>query len=298
MLNQWLTINMQRKCTWGHWRLQWERYRPRLIMLISSCYLVHWLATTQYSTGRTGMEVIQVAVTLCEVCQADWRINTMCVSCKIILHFLSFFEGIMQCNFEQQILVRIVKLLADGYFQREEARMMCCNGSSGKILRCNRDIGWSYQWRLGSWRSLLDGTLNLQCHIRLLHDGMVPMATSVFRQNFVNVQDNAMPSTAHSTNAFLGQQDVELWDWSAQGPDMSSTEHVWRRDIDDLDPRHRWSSFHSTRIVACCPPGVGCLPEKCKDPGGENVTSCAFPSRGRRGWHEVLVVWCHEYKHV
>ena len=79
------------------------------------------------------MEVIQVAATLGEICQADWGFNTACVSCLIILHFLSLLEGIMPCNFQKYILVRIVRLSAEDYSQWEVARMLCRKDSSAKF---------------------------------------------------------------------------------------------------------------------------------------------------------------------
>ena len=71
---------------------------------------------------------------------------------------------------------------------------------------------------------------------------MLPWATGVFVRNFVYIQDNAPPHTAHDMAAFLDQQDVEVMDWPAPCPDMNLIEHVcdqisvWIRDMDDPLP--------------------------------------------------------------
>ena len=89
-----------------------------------------------------------------------------------------------------------------------------------------------------------------------------------FGCNFVYVQDNAPPHTARGTAAFLDQQDVEVMDWPARGPDMNPIEHVWDqmsvwiRDMDD--------PFHHNWTKQCCPPGMGCG----ADPGWEHASSC------------------------
>ena len=64
----------------------------------------------------------------------------------------------------------------------------------------------------------------------------------VFGRNFVYIQDNAPPHTAHDTAAFLDQHDVEVMDWPARSLDMKSIEHVWDqmaiwiRDMDNPTP--------------------------------------------------------------
>ena len=60
------------------------------------------------------------------------------------LHFLSFFDHsfIMPRNWQEKILVRIVRLLAEGYSQGQAARMFdVSHGCVNKILRRNRDTG-------------------------------------------------------------------------------------------------------------------------------------------------------------
>ena len=56
---------------------------------------------------------------------------------------------------------------------------------------------------------------------------MLSWATGVFGCNFVYVQVNARPHAALDTAAFLDQQDVEVMEWPARGPDMNPIEHVW-----------------------------------------------------------------------
>ena len=87
---------------------------------------------------------------------------------------------------------------------------------------------------------------------------------------------------------FLGQLDVELMDWSAQSPDINSTEHVWGqtgvwiRDMDD-PPSTRpelWRAAH--QVWAVCPRNVRTLVER---------MSCSV--------YSLLVArGGHDYKHV
>ena len=64
----------------------------------------------------------------------------------------------------------------------------------------------------------------------------------VFGRNFVSIQDNAPPHTAHDTAASLEQHDVEVMDWPARSLDMNPIEHVWDqmaiwiRDMDNPPP--------------------------------------------------------------
>ena len=56
----------------------------------------------------------------------------------------------MPQNFPEQILQRIVRLLADGNSQREVARMLgVSQGCISKILRRNRETGRPHQRKLG-----------------------------------------------------------------------------------------------------------------------------------------------------
>ena len=83
-----------------------------------------------------------------------------------------------------------------------------------------------------------DGTLNCQCYIRIFRDSMLPWATGVFSRNFVYVQDNATPHTAHDMRDFRSQQGVKVMDWRAWSPDMNPIEHVWDQMgvwIQDMD---------------------------------------------------------------
>ena len=99
------------------------------------------------------MEVTQFAATLGEVCLADWW-SILCVFRNHFV-FLSSFDGIMPRNLQEQLLVHIVRLSAEGYSQWEVARMLgVSQGCVSKILRRNKDTGpWfnrkmsSYQYR-------------------------------------------------------------------------------------------------------------------------------------------------------
>ena len=100
---------------------------------------------------------------------------------------------------------------------------------------------------------VVDRTMNRHRYIQILKNEMLPWATGVFGRNFVYVQDNAPPHTAHDTTAFLDQQDVEVLDWPARSPDMNPIEHVWYqmlfwiRDMDD-PPSTRIESVTTTCI--------------------------------------------------
>ena len=82
---------------------------------------------------------------------------------------------------------------------------------------------------------VMDGAVNRHRYIQTPRNQMLPWATGVFGRNFVHVQDNALPHTAHDTAAFLNQEDVEVMDC----PDMNPIEQVWDqmsvwiRDMDD-----------------------------------------------------------------
>ena len=150
---------------------------------------------------------------------------------------------------------------------------VCCRQGEGPINACIQPMCGTHGPSVRVWSAIhhersemvvLDGTLKRQCHIRLLHDGMLPRATDVFRRNFVYVQDNAMPSTAHGTNAFLGQQDVELMDWSGHELHWacSGPKGVWIRDMDD-PPSTRpelWRAVH--QVWAVCLENVRTLVER------------------------------------
>ena len=61
----------------------------------------------------------------------------------------------MPQNLPQQILQRIVRLLADGTSQQEVARMLgVSQGCIRKILRCNRENGRPHQRKRGGWMKI------------------------------------------------------------------------------------------------------------------------------------------------
>ena len=105
----------------------------------------------------------------------------------------------------------------------------------------------------------------------------IAMAMGVFGRNFVYVQDNAPPHTGRDTAAFLDQQDVEVMDWPARGPDMNPIEHVWDqmsvwiRDMDDPNStvaelnnavRQAWAAVRPGRVWTL----VESMPRRVKSP--------------------------------
>ena len=60
----------------------------------------------------------------------------------------------MKRNLREQILFRIVRLSAEGYFQQEVVRMFGVSQECvSKILQRNRDTGRPHQWRRGGRKS-------------------------------------------------------------------------------------------------------------------------------------------------
>ena len=78
------------------------------------------------------------------------------------------------------------------------------------------------------------------------------------RGNFVHVNDNATPHTAHDTTAFLAQGYMEVMDWPAESSDINPIGHVWNkmgvwiRDTDD--PRLSPSAHTHTHTHPTSPP--------------------------------------------
>ncbi len=63
--------------------------------------------------------------------------------------------------------------------------------------------------------------LNAERHIKVLEQHMLPSRRRVFQQ------DNAKPHTAAVTTAWLRSRRVQVLNWPACSPDLSSIENIW-----------------------------------------------------------------------
>ena len=138
----------------------WVRLRIEVMLIFTIHCPTIWLANAglsrQFSLG-TDWNIRHPSC-----CHFEWSLPSrlmvqycVCVFCWIILHFLSFFEGTMPRNLQQQIQVRMVRLSAECSFQREVARILgVSQGYVCKVLRRNRDTGRPHQRRRKGRRSL------------------------------------------------------------------------------------------------------------------------------------------------
>ena len=82
-----------------------------------------------------------------------WRLTSRLTVRYCVCFLLNHFA----CNLQEQILVCIARLSAEGYSQREVARMLgVSQGCVSKILRRNRDTGRPHQRWCGGRRSLTE----------------------------------------------------------------------------------------------------------------------------------------------
>ena len=127
-------------CFWSYVQLRNE------ILLISTIHYINqieWPNTISIVWGPlTAEKVSSGVVTSSEVCLAITTWMLLWGFGKDYWHFFEILKGIMPQNLPEQILQRIVRLLADGNSQREVARMLGMpQGCISKILRRNRETG-------------------------------------------------------------------------------------------------------------------------------------------------------------
>ena len=73
----------------------------------------------------------------------------------------------------------------------------------------------------------LQGTVNANSYINLMHDYAVTYMERCFRGGCVFQQDNAPPHTAHKTIEYLRERNLDVMEWHGCSPDLSPIENLW-----------------------------------------------------------------------
>lgn len=73
----------------------------------------------------------------------------------------------------------------------------------------------------------MDVNLNQFGYMDIIRNNLLPFARATYQHNFVLVQDNATPHSAHRTQRLLATEQVEVMGWPPMSPDMNPIEHVW-----------------------------------------------------------------------
>ena len=155
----------------------------------------------------------------------------------------------MSRNLQYWILMRFVRLSAEGYSRQEVVRMLqqnfatqprhwsttsteaCRSEESDHIPRRqtvdpNGQVQFFY---LSSSSALGDYPLILEEGVsseHWPHVNVCRVSCGGVSELFLYIKDNATPHTVRYMTAFLPQQDVDMMNWSALSPDMNPTKHV------------------------------------------------------------------------
>ena len=91
----------------------------------------------------------------------------------------------------------------------------------------------------------IDGTINSDKYIELLHKNLLPFIDAVIADGVTNVifqQDNATPHVSKKTRTWLEEaieeRGIALMDWAPNSPDMSPIENLWAHLKTELHRRY------------------------------------------------------------
>ena len=105
----------------------------------------------------------------------------------------------------------------------------------------------------------INGTVNSDVYIQLLHENFLPYVDALQADNVTNIvfqQDNAPPHVSRKTRQFLEAMTTEhhfsITDWPANSPDMNLIENLWSYLKLELDRK-----YPDTKMIHGPPHAIG-----------------------------------------